>query len=669
MVTQPFSNDERRGRLFEVLKGLDFDIAIFAEHGQDDEQGQRLPLFCPRLVIDRNGASLPWHQRWQPVLADMDRWARGDHPWLNDLSTTGERPGRDSGVPIVDMPGVKRLIDLGIESIMALPILEGNGMVASIVIGKKTGSYDEAARGELWHSEASQVARGLLADLERRREDLVREMRSRFDPNLPPEEIAKALATNLASELEWDFVGIYGIDRNFVLIGSCDLTEKKIFHLEPRLRLGLHRGMMATALTRGVCIRADDVTTDPPPFDYQRLDNFPAHSALCYPIKVGERFEWMLDCESAAVGAFHGPDLEVLNRLIERLRSTLELWFEMRLSRAILDGLKQCILVVDRDGNIQRANQSAIDAFGKSILGKPPADLALDESRKDLDPVRATTNARVRLRGVAGRPRPMLATIHMSSDAFGRWIVELCDPDEQQVLAGLQYAKTTVEEIAAQARGPLMLARALIGKAGKAVTDGSSSASIGDALSRAADNLGKADISYERLARALGGKEQSNLQALLNAVQAKLAPDLSMTFQVPTSGANTAIRASLNEATEALSSVLTKVANMTGQSPVRVTSSVHDDHVAIGLTGIGDASQEHMPAPAAVDPFRLVEDVARLSAQSPQSALQSTPASALDTVQATVRAEGWSLEQSGGGFEVRIPLARAAAMAPEGFGD
>ena len=54
----------------------------------------------------------------------------------------------------------------------------------------------------------------------------------------------------------------------------------------------------------------------------------------------------------------------MLDKLVNGLQSTLNLWFETRLSKAILDGLSEAVLVTDRGGGIQRANTAACALFG-----------------------------------------------------------------------------------------------------------------------------------------------------------------------------------------------------------------------------------------------------------------------------------------------------------------
>jgi hypothetical protein len=155
---------------------MTFDLAMFAEHARDDAQGQQQPLFCPRIVVRPTGQQVPWQQRWRPVLPDMENWASGDRPWIDDLAEIAKVTASRSGMEIGDFPGVSTLLDLEIRSLLVLGISEGEQLVASIMIGSnETGAYDAGSFSRLANGPAESVGRSLLAERRERREALVRE--------------------------------------------------------------------------------------------------------------------------------------------------------------------------------------------------------------------------------------------------------------------------------------------------------------------------------------------------------------------------------------------------------------------------------------------------------------------------------------------------------------
>ena len=636
-----------RNNFLAALRGITFDLAVFSEHAHDDLEGRNQPLLCPRLVIKPNGRLMQWRQRWQPCLPDMENFARRDQPWNNDLSEFATRTAPQSQSLIGTFPGVQKLLDLRIKSIMVLPILVSDKLAASILVGSKSrGAYDEEEYKLLKAGAAERLGRDLRAALEASRERVLGNMRRLFRPGTDPEEIAAGLVTQLATELDWDFVGIYGVDQQFVLVGSCDRTKERVFRIEPRRRQDLSTGMMGTALRLKRSVRLDDAQRNPR-YGYIRLDGFPAGSALCYPIEVGGRIEWMLSCACTDLAAFHGPDVEVLYGLIERLQSTLDLWFERRLSETILDAIPQSILVVDRNNLVQRANLAATAMFGDPLIGTNPASFVTAESKSLLDPIRPLERARLRLETNSGRTQTMLVTVRKTSSAFGRWVIQFTDPDEQRVLAGLQYAKAAVEEIAAQARGPLMLARTLVQRVSRMSRDGMSADLLSSDLARVEESLGKADLSYERVARSLIGREQTNLRSLLDAVRAKIQGSLD----VRPVHQNAFILGDFDEVSRALTCVLQQAVNSSEPDVLCLSNVIRDDHVALRLENIETDPHDPLWRSLGEDPFRMVEDAARMGARQPVT---------VSDMRAAVALAGLKLVSGADGIEVHIPRARTA---------
>jgi putative methionine-R-sulfoxide reductase with GAF domain len=569
--------------LLAAMSGVEFDLVMFSEHADDDEQGEHVPLFCPRLVLHGDGSREVWPQRWQPVFPDMVAWALGEHPWIDNLRLMGERIAREAGVPIGDLPGVRELRNRDIQSLLCFCIQVGEQLAASLVIGSKREScYGEPEYQRLIEQNIEDSLRALLGARQARREALIRQMRFCFSPKLYPDELARELTQRLCAELEWDYVGVYRVETQFALVDECDGTGQGL-KVGKDYRQDLDKGFLGNTLNAGVCLRADDVAVTPPPYDYIPLDGLPARSALCYPIKVGGQIEWLLDCESIAVAAFRGPDREMLDRIIEGLQSVLDLWFEYRLGNAVLDGLAQPVLVAGRDGTIQRANQQAQILLGHadSIIGKTPADYAFDEtSRQLVSPLRDLHAEPIKMRAATGQAAIMRATVRLSDRIFGRWLLQFTDAEEQRALTDLDYVRSTLEQVASQARGPLMLATTLIRRLLATKGDGEPSEGLVEALRRVEENIAKADISYERLARAVSGKEEISVRSLLGRVRAVLPLQVRLNFDnVP----EAAVHCDGPAVSAALAAVLRRQGTAAGGSAFDISGNVRGNHVLIDV--------------------------------------------------------------------------------------
>jgi putative methionine-R-sulfoxide reductase with GAF domain len=655
---------DEAGQLVAALGGIAFDLVIFFEHARDDQLGKHQPLFCPRLVIGADGSLQPWPQRWRPVLPDMENWARNEKPWLDNLEVLARDMAREAAVPISELPGVQVLVDRGIHSLLCLAIEDGGRFVASIVLcARAIGAYGKTQHERLTNGRAAAAVRKLLDARRRRRDALIHDMRNCFTSTLAPDELARELTKRLATELDWDYVGIYRVETRFVLVADCDRTNS--LRLEPEYQQDLDKGLLGSTLREGVCLRVDDVTVKSLSYGYLTMEGFPAKSALCYPIKVGGRIEWLLDCESVALAAFQGPDRELLDRVVEGLQSMLDLWFEYRLSHAILDALSQPVLVADLQGKLQRANQSARDLLGLATgpIAAELADFAFDdETREVLAPIRELRGERVRLRTAFGQCRPMLATVGLSGRAFGRWLIQFVDADEQQMLSSLQYARTTVGEVASQARGPLMLANALLNRVRSAVGASDLPEIIGQSLKRINDNLAKADISYERLARALSGKEQIPLHALIDQMVATLPGNVRLNID-PVMDAS--VRCDAPAVAKAFSAVLLRVSEWTAGAELHLSSKVRDDHVTIDLDCPAEIGTILSSWDTDFDPIAGVSAAASSAAGSTDSWLSDPSLSELAWLRIAVAADGGRVETTT--MRLEVQLLRAAASQPQGL--
>jgi putative methionine-R-sulfoxide reductase with GAF domain len=400
------------------------------------------------------------------------------------------------------------------------------------MLGSTTpNAYREAERDLLRADEIADVMRDLSAALRKRRRDVLRKMRNMFQPHLPPDVVAAGFVTTLAHENDWDFVGVYRVDRQFALVASCDRTRGSVLKLNPNYRQNLDVGMLGRTLRARKCLRSDDVTTKSASHGYIKVDGFNARSVLCYPIFVSGNVEWILNCASTAHSAFRGPDREMLDELVDGLQLTVNLWFETRLSTAILDGLTEPVVVTDREGTIQRANRAGRAVFGLMAGGPTSlADFAVDEAgRRLLQPDRTVSSDCVTMMtAMQQEPRDFIVTSSLPSEAFGQLVYKFSDKREQEWLAGLDHARQVVETEVGQARAVLMLASALVSRARAELRAGEVFDSVDKTLLRASEAISKTDLSYGRLVQATTGKTDGGanrfvLNTLVEMASAALA--------------------------------------------------------------------------------------------------------------------------------------------------
>lgn len=526
--------------LREVLQGVDYDQALFFEHASDDAQGGCQALCRLRFAMQRDGSLSWWSLRWFPRLDASEAWLRSDTPWTDDLEAIANDEFEDTGRPISELDGVADLRQDHLRGLVGVGFPAIGDIEASLVLAsEQPGRYGAAERDFLRTPAVGRAIGRILDRLLERRRNTIRKLRRCFVPGVSPEEVAQSLVRILAEDNEWDYVGVYRVDTQFSLVATWDRTPDGVLQMDPTYRQDLNDGMLGETLREGRCLRADDVAVDPPPFNYIKPDHFEARSALCYPVKVSGNVEWILDCASRDISAFRGPDGEVLDKTVKELQTTLDLWFETRLSAAMLDSLSEPVLVADRQGYIRRVNAAARDRFGDEIAepGRHLAELGHDgESRRLLDDLSLLVDHELVLRAPSGPPMRMLATVRRVANSFGQFVVRFASRDGEAWQASLEVARQTVQGDAAQARVLLMLASSLLGRMRADLRQGRTDR-MTESLDRTEEALQNAAMDYERLAGGMAGQSR-HVEELMNACReigapAALAPALFESVLTP----------------------------------------------------------------------------------------------------------------------------------------
>jgi len=145
------------------------------------------------------------------------------------------------------------------------------------------------------------------------------------------------------------------------------------------------------------------------------------------------------------------------------------------------------------------------------LLGRMLADFGAQESDREL--LRSTSllaQDRVTLSADGAVIVPTLASRISINDDYRHQLLLLTDLREQEQQSNWSYLEQTVNEVAQNARLSLMLADGLVRDATKELVENSS---VSRVLEAALRHLGKADITYERLANTLAVRQEPDRPA------------------------------------------------------------------------------------------------------------------------------------------------------------
>ena len=516
-------------RVFDILKSvLPFDQAVFGVYSDSMKYYRRLLTSPP--TRDSDGT------RWSEIHPELVQWILHEQPWAPDLESYFEK--FKAGAEVRQRPIVKRLIADGMKSFIAFPVRQGSKVMTVLtLLSRERGRYGIKEYNILRSLPVEQALR-MAGEWHRQRlAQLVRETTLSFAEAKNHHELARIVAQRLAKMFDWDHVSLFKVNhlqQQFELLEQSGRTSDG-FKLPTDYRQSFTEGLMGQSLRDGTHRAIDDTQSLDLPYPYIRLYER-SRSSLCIPIRLDGTIAWMLNVEEAATHAFHGTDLEGALAVVAELTRTLDRIFQAHLTENILDLTDQGAVVVDATGRIRDLNKAAQALLGNNnkedLKGRPFVEFTTSEY-EDVLAERSLTNERhIVLRDINGAPRPVIASLRRPSDDYDHKIWLLTDTVQQDWNIERRYLRETVHDVAQQTRVPLMIAGRLVSRVTHLLGDNDIRPRVDNIIDKALKQLGKADITYERLIGSLVDKRNPeearapvNLADVLDEVLSELPED------------------------------------------------------------------------------------------------------------------------------------------------
>jgi GAF domain-containing protein len=465
------------------------------------------------------GAEFRWPARWVEIPAGIARWAEGNVRWVADREEFyKEHPQAET---LRDNIVTREYEKRGATSYLVAPLLDSGRVKAVLTLARRRnsphGPFGQADQYKLDALCMERVLRRVNEAFDMRTQVIAKDIVALFTPRANPVALAHELVEKLCRGFEWEYVGLFRVNR---ARGKFEIAAEHDEHGELKFSSAYEQeltdGMLGHTLNERRALYIPDVTKEPAPYDYIRINQHHA-SALTFPIKMGPdsgaEIEWIINLESSQFDAFPYPEQERLRRTVFEVERAVALWFEARLAAALLNVVEQGVVVLGGRTRIERVNAAA-----RKLLGLPK-DFAFprNDSRDPLYPLgdlatyaadRTTleflagdqvsgVGVHLRLTGADQIVRTALAVASYRDEAFHRRVWLLADVEQAEWVGALKYMETAVRTVAAQAHGRLLLAGALLCSAqGKLPSD----SPVRALIDRAARNLSIANIPYERVA-------------------------------------------------------------------------------------------------------------------------------------------------------------------------
>jgi hypothetical protein len=181
-------------------------------------------------------------------------------------------------------------------------------------------------------------------------------------------------------------------------------------------------------------------------------------------------------------------------------------------------------------------------------------------------------------------------------------------------------------------------------------------------IERIDQNLKKADLTYERLARALAGKDQVGLQDLFQRTMSALEVGVRALVQIHMPANHAVVWGDGMELVTALTELLHVIAtqNKAG-AKISLSGKVEADHVTI-LLQVGRIAKSHrdQPRPHIIE---QVAETAKIAAKSASNTSNALSQDAFEGARWRVISEGGDLfdtGNNGSGRQIKVRLRRAS---------
>lgn len=493
-----------RGILAAIQSVLPYDMATFGVYTDDLKYHNTLVVYPQPDWL--------WTTAWFPLGAGVREFLLGDHTWGDIESTTAKL------APEVEDDQVYHHIrNSGMKRFMTLPIMGGGEQVRATLslLSKDPNRFDGSEIGVMRQLGVEKALIVAEADITRKYAERIRRLEDQLTAATEYQELAHVLATGIVDCFKWDYVAVFGVDRNrnrFWLVDQCDRTGNAL--IENQYTQDLGEGLLGAAL-RANAPRVEADIDAGVRYAYKPVVAG-RRSALAMPIRVVQRqakpasdeIEWMLCVEASQRNAFQGHNMEALTKLLTQCEGILRQRWHKAVQSSLLDAVEQAVIVVDRAGTVRLTNRWAnalLCRQDSELLGRTIVEFGSDQTdRRLLKSNNALAQGRVTLSVAEDVTVPALMTRLEINDDYRHQLLLFTDLRERKQQTDWSYLEQTVNEVAQIARRPLMLATSLVQTAADQI---GGETSIRELLEQAVRNLDKADITYERLASTLSVRE------------------------------------------------------------------------------------------------------------------------------------------------------------------
>jgi hypothetical protein len=479
----------------ELRNFLSFDFVTFGVYAAD------MSAFRATYVEPK---SMVWPSIWVKIDANVRRWLTEGRTWERDLSDFIEKYPETAKDPVTH-----RYRMAGTRAFVTIPVLGEAGPICSLtLVSKRPDIYDAKTLALLRELAVDQVLTTFHHEGQLELKAVARDIDESVGSAGSLKDAAGSLVAKLHNFFGWDHVSIVTIDRrrrSFSLLAQasdegCDIPDGfRQDDSEGMLGFTLRNNETRTDKDRECLIVSDEESAKR--YRYKPT-NTAMQSALTCPIWFNGQWRWILNVEAVELNAFHGADRNEVLSIIRALEASLNRLYDAKLNHVILESTREGIVVVDHDGKILAANQTASDRLlgAKDHYGNIEDYADDDTTEKILRGELADASRRLVFKSLSGTTRAVLGLRSELADDLQASVWFLTDLDTLDWNVDFRYLRTIANDVAQQTRPSLMLASAVLQRMVKELQTSSIGPKVRAFAEQAVAQVAKADITFERLA-------------------------------------------------------------------------------------------------------------------------------------------------------------------------
>ncbi|MBC7801450.1 MAG: PAS domain-containing protein, partial [Gemmatimonadaceae bacterium] len=492
-----------------------------------------------RPILVHPPADPPMPPGWAPLPAiELARLQSG--PFTVDFPTLIDREPA-----LADNPLVASHIASGLVANAALPIPEGAPEAILSLSSRQRGHFVDDD-GQDWSDDAwpqppfrslvslglDPLLTGMLRRAERQEEETFRELALRMGCTESLGNATQILLQALVAQFQWDHAALFAVEprddggqfRLFAQFpefqddgsrhplalppGYTQLLYAPTLGTQVELAQARKSGMLGSAVRAGRALVASDTHERDGLGDRPHFFRSPSAghgSAMTVPIEFDGRIRWVLDTVSRHRNAFHADDGDRAGPLVRDLARQLDARRSAWMNKMLIEQIEQGVLITDAIGTLLRANARARDILGlvhgaDLPEGRRLSEHACDPATHEFLAGDAPTG-RIRLGPLGGLGSDVRVRRCPGTNETRDQVWLLDGADEKDWTYDRTYIQATVQEVARQVRGPLLMASTLAGRIARQAADGAL-----PEIEQMRAEIGRADITFERLAEAIGAR-------------------------------------------------------------------------------------------------------------------------------------------------------------------